>query len=105
MISLVSANSRALTFKPFSCKPVRFSHIQSSKSIDHLFKEVYPMKIMSKEEFMEKKCMSIDNFTKQYGKLVEKKGLLIEEAFHKMVEGQYNNYIIHSKIIEPGRIC
>ncbi len=80
-------------------------HSQSTRQINRLFKEIPSMNIMSKEEFINKKCMTVEDFTKEYGDFARKKGMKVHEAFQKMLEGQYNDYLIHLAVIEPGRIC
>lgn len=83
----------------------RYQHTQAAGQISHLFKDIHSMNVMSKEEFTKKKCMTFETFTKEYGDFARKKGMGVHEAFQKMIEGQYNNYLIHLQIIEPGKIC
>ncbi len=101
LISLLSSQ----TVRHFSYRAVRYNHMQSAGQIGHLFKEIRSMNLMSKEEFAKTKCMTVEEFTQEYGDFVRKKGMEVNEAFQKMIEGQYNNYLIHSEIIDPGRIC
>ncbi|NGX53034.1 MAG: hypothetical protein KR126chlam5_01341 [Candidatus Anoxychlamydiales bacterium] len=60
--------------------------------------------IMSQEEFAKRKCLSYDDYVKQYGDLVKKKGLNPQKAYQRMIEDRYENYVYHKKIINPGRI-
>jgi len=108
MVNLILGRSALLssqTVRHFSYRAVRYNHTQAASQISHLFKEIPSMNLMSKEEFTKKKCMTFEDFTKEYGDFARKKGMEVNEAFQKMLEGQYNNYLIHSEIIEPGRIC
>ncbi len=60
--------------------------------------------IMSKGEFTKKKCLTFEDYVKQYGDLVKKRDLSTQEAFQRMIDNRYDNYIYHQKIIAPGRI-
>ena len=59
---------------------------------------------MSREEFAKKYCSSFEVFVSNNDALIQKIGLSSQEAFKKMVNRSYENYLRHQNIVEPGRI-
>ncbi len=59
---------------------------------------------MSQEEFAKKYCSSFEEFVSHNQDLIQKIGLSSQEAFQKMVNRSYENYLRHQSIVEPGRI-
>ena len=53
------------------------------------------MSVMSKEKFTKKNCLTFEAYVEQYGDLVKKRGLNTQEAFQRMIDDKYENYIYH----------
>ena len=60
--------------------------------------------VLSQEEFAKKYCSSFDEFVSKNGALIQKVGVSSQDAFKRMIDVSYENYLRHQSIVEPGRI-
>lgn len=97
-------------FKPYYLKEgVLTSKYTPPLAVTRIFRSLSSEKNrtppLDKATFTKERCLSFDEFSKKYGELAKERHLTVTEAYRKMVEGKYNNYLIHQKLIDPGLIC
>ncbi len=89
-----------------SWKPIS-SFVARSHTIDqttYLFEKTHFKTPLSKKEYLETKCITVEKFAQRYCDLLEKEGINVEEGYQRMVDRLYLDYCYHLKIIEPGRL-
>ena len=98
---------RPLHFQVFGIRTFSTRHNQNilAEKTKRLFSEIDHSQPLSKEEFIKDKCIPFEEFAEQYKEFNKKNGLSANTAFKNLVEGQYNDYLSHLEVIEPGRIC
>jgi len=86
--ALTSLANQLTNLNPRSQTDSKIAEIYGNKAF-----QVDPPKVLSKEEFVKKDCLSFENFQKNHSFRAKQKGITVKKAYSNYTTAMYFNYL------------